>query len=81
MTEEDTFYGYQDLEGKVDLANVLSAIIEQMGGSVKISAQTLFAMTQIDRTLVLEYNEEDNTFDAKILKLGKDEAEQANTNE
>jgi hypothetical protein len=68
---------YKALEGKLDLANVLAALLDSMGGSANIDAEALFSNIQIDRQLILEYNEDNKQFIVKIEKIGKDEAREA----
>ena len=54
---------YQALEGKLDLANVLASLLDSMGGSAEIDADALFTNIQIDRQLILEYNEDKKQYD------------------
>ncbi len=68
---------YQALEGKLDLANVLASLLDSMGGSAEIDADALFTNIQIDRQLILEYNEEKKKFIVRIENIGKNEAKEA----
>lgn len=68
---------YQALEGKLDLANVLASLLDSMGGSAEIDADALFTNIQIDRQLILEYNEEKKQFIVRIENIGKNEAREA----
>jgi hypothetical protein len=68
---------YKALEGKLDLANVLAALLDSMGGSANIDAEALFSNIQIDRQLILEYNEDIKQFVVRIVNIGKDEAREA----
>jgi hypothetical protein len=68
---------YKALEGKLDLANVLAALLDSMGGSANIDAEALFSNIQIDRQLILEYNEDNKQFVVRIENIGKDEAREA----
>jgi hypothetical protein len=68
---------YQALEGKLDLANVLASLLDSMGGSAEIDADALFTNIQIDRQLILEYNEEKKQFIVRIENIGKNEAKEA----
>lgn len=72
---------YKALEGKLDVANVLAALIQSLGGSAEIPADLLFTNIQVDRTLVLDYNEESNTYKVSIQILGKDEGREAKIEE
>ncbi len=68
---------YQALEGKLDLANVLASLLDSMGGSAEIDADALFTNIQIDRQLILEYNEDKKQFIVRIENIGKNEAKEA----
>lgn len=57
---------YETLEGKIDLANVLSALLDVLGGSYDIPADKIFAHIQIDRTLILDYNKEKNVYNVRV---------------
>lgn len=72
MTEENTM-SHSDIEGKMDLANVFAALLQSLGGHAEIPADLLFTNIQVDRTLVLEYNQEKNVYDVRIELVGKDE--------
>lgn len=74
MTEEDTI-NHKSIEGKMDLANVFAALLQSMGGHAEIPADLMFTNIQLDRTLVLEYNEEKNVYKVSIELLGKKEIE------
>lgn len=59
---------YETLEGKLDLANVLSALLDTLGGSYDVPAEKMFAHIQIDRTLILDYNKEKNVYNIRVEK-------------
>ncbi len=63
MTED---INYKTLETKLDAANVLAALLDSMGGSYDIPADRLFSNIQLDRMLILDYNEEKNVYNVRI---------------
>lgn len=68
---------YKALEGKLDVANVLASLLQSLGGSAEIPADMLFTNIQVDRTLILDYNEEKKNYTVSIQVHGKDEVREA----
>ena len=63
---------YKELEGKIEAAHILAAIIDNMCGKYEIPATMLFATIQVDKMLVLNYNEENATFELELQEAEKE---------
>lgn len=63
---------YKELEGKIEAAHILAAIIDNMGGKYEMPATRLFANVQVDKMLVLNYNEENATFELELQEAKKE---------
>ena len=63
---------YKELEGKIEAAHILAAIIDNMGGKYEIPATMLCANIQVDKMLVLNYNEENATFELELQEAEKE---------
>lgn len=70
---------YKDLEGKIEAAHILAAIIDNMGGRYEIPATKLFANIQVDKMLVLNYNEENATFELELQEAEKETSDNDTT--
>lgn len=63
----------KDIEARLDAANLLSAVLESLGGKHTIPAEKFFEDIKIDKNLVLEYDEDAKEFRMYLERVEKSE--------
>lgn len=54
--------GLQPFEGKLDISHIVSVIMDQIGGIIRIPAKTFTSSMTVDRKLIIEYDPDGEDF-------------------